>query len=127
VFEPISDMPPGTMGFRISGKITRDEYHDLIAPVYAALERGEQLNYLIATDDDFDGVDLAALWDDVKAAGSVGVKHRSSWRRTAVVTDKDWMRRAMAAFAWVMPGEARMFEPDELDAAKASVGEGATG
>ncbi|MDF2752977.1 MAG: hypothetical protein K0S82_1360 [Gaiellaceae bacterium] len=33
--------------------------------------------------------DLSALWEGVKAAGSVGLKHRSSRDRLAVLTDKD--------------------------------------
>ena len=32
------------------------------------------------------------------------------------------MRHAIAAFGWVSPGELRVFEPDELEAAKAWVG-----
>lgn len=114
-------MPSGTLGFRVSGKITRDEYHEMLKPVHEALERGEGLCFLIETAPDFAGLDLAALWEDVKAAGSVGLKHRSSWRRVAVVTDKDWMRHAVSGFGWLTPGEVRVFDPDQLDAAKAWV------
>jgi SpoIIAA-like len=32
----------------------------------------------------------------MKAAGSVGLKHRSSWERMALVTDKDWIKHAAA-------------------------------
>jgi SpoIIAA-like len=124
VVERLEGMPPGAIGFRISGKVTRDEYHELLAPVHEALERGEQVNYLVATAPDFDGLELGALWDDVKAAGSVGLKHRSSWERFAVVTDKEWMRNAIAAFGWISPGELRVFEPDQVDAAKAWVAGG---
>ena len=35
----------------------------------------------------------------------------------------DWMRNAIAAFGWVSPGELRVFEPDELEAAKAWLAE----
>jgi hypothetical protein len=48
--------------------------------------------------DDFDGLDLGALWQDMKAAGSVGSKHRSSWERTALGTHKDWVRYGASAF-----------------------------
>jgi hypothetical protein len=34
------------------------------------------------------------------------------------VTDKEWMRNAIAAFGWVSPGELRVFEPEQLDEAK---------
>jgi SpoIIAA-like len=121
--EALADMPPGTLGFRISGTITRDEYHELLAPVHETLERGEKVRYLVVTAPDFHGLDVGALWEDVKAAGSVGLKHRASWERFAVVTDKDWMRNAIAAFGWVSPGELRVFEPDELEAATAWLAE----
>src|SRR5262245_55169325 len=115
-------MPAGTLGFRVSGKITRDEYFQMLDPVKERLERGEKVSFLVVTDDDFHGLELAALWEDVKAAGSVGLQHRSAWERLAVVTDKDWMRHAISAFGWLSPGELRIFEPDELEAAKAWTG-----
>lgn len=113
-----SDMPEGSIGFSISGTITRDEYHLLIDPVKQALEEGRPINYLFATEPDFGGIDMAALWEDVKAAGSIGLKHHSAWRRCAVVTDKDWMRNAISVFGWISPGEMRVFEPSQLDEAK---------
>jgi hypothetical protein len=64
----------------------------MIEPIYAALERGEKLNIYFELAEDFHGLDSGALWQDVKAAGSVGLKHRSSWERMALVTDKDWVR-----------------------------------
>jgi stage II sporulation SpoAA-like protein len=116
--ERLVDMPPGTMGFRLSGKIGRDEYHELVDPVLEALDRGESVRYLVETAPDFHGLDLGALWEDVKAAGSVGLKNRHAWERFAVVTDKDWMRNAIAAFGWISPGELKVFEPGQLEDAK---------
>lgn len=116
-------MPPGTIGFLGSGTITRDEYHELVDPVMAALDRGEHVRFLFATAPDFHGIDLAALWEDLKAAGSVGLKHRKAWERFAVVTDKDWMRHAIGAFGWLSPGELRVFDPGQLDDAKAWLAE----
>ena len=51
----------------------------------------------------------------------MGLKYRTSWERMAVVTDRDWLRHAVAAFAWLSPGELRLFEPGRLDEAKAWV------
>jgi hypothetical protein len=124
MIEEIGGLPPGVLGFRASGKITRDEYHDaLMKPIYEVLERGEQINLLFETAPDFAGLDLGALWEDMKATGSVGLKHRSSWGRMALVTDKDWLRHGAAAFAWLSPGELRVFEPDQWDAAVAWLAE----
>jgi hypothetical protein len=115
-------MPAGTLGFRISGRLTREEYFQLLDPIREQLERGERVSFLIATAPDFSGLDVGALWEDVKVAGSVGLRYRSSWERLAVVTDKDWMRHGVAAFGWVIPGEIRVFDPDELEQAKAWTG-----
>ena len=115
-------MPAGTLGFRISGKLTRQEYFQLLDPIREQLERGERVSFLVATAADFQGLDLGALWEDVKVAGTVGLRYRSSWERLAVVTDKDWMRHGIAAFGWVIPGEIRVFDPDELEQAKAWTG-----
>jgi len=119
--ERVADLPADVLGFRATGKITRDEYRELMEPIYATLERGEKLNIYFELADAFHGLDLGALWEDMKAAGSVGLKHRSSWQRMAVVTDKDWIRHAAAAAGWLAPGELRLFAPDETAAAKAWV------
>jgi len=90
-----------------------------MTPIHAALDRGEKLNIYSELAGDFDGLDLGALWEDVKAAGSVGLKHRSSWQRMALVTDKDWIRNAVAVFGATLPGELRLFEPSETAVARA--------
>jgi hypothetical protein len=124
VVEQIGDLPPGVLGFRCTGKLSRDEYHDdLMQPIYAALQRGETLKMLIELPDEFEGLDLGALWEDMKAAGSVGLKHREAWERLALVTAKDWVRHGVSAFGWISPGELRVFEPGELAQAKAWVAE----
>ena len=120
--EQIENMPDGTLGFRLSGKIDVDEYFLMLDPIREKLERGEKVSFLVQTADDFSGLDMEALWEDMKVAGSVGLKYRSSWERIAVVTDKGWMRQGIAAFGWVIPGEIRIFEPDELEEAKTWTG-----
>jgi hypothetical protein len=122
VVERLEDMPGETLGFRISGRLTRDEYFQILDPIREKLERGEKVSFLVETAPDFHGLDVGALWEDVKAAGSVGLKHRTAWERLAVVTDKDWMRHGIAAFGWVIPGEIRVFEPGELEQARAWTG-----
>ena len=120
--EQIEGMPGDTLGFRLSGKIDRDEYFQILDPVKEKLERGEKVSFLVETAPDFSGLDMAALWEDAKAAPSFGLKYRHSWDRLAVVTDKDWMRNAIAVAGWLMPGEIKVFEPGELEQAKAWTG-----
>jgi SpoIIAA-like len=114
----ITDVPDNVIGFRASGKVTGPEYHQFIDPVRESLARGDTVNYLFVTEQDFAGLDMAALWQDVKAAGSIGFRHRGDWGRFAVVTDKDWIRHGISVFGWVYSGELKVFEPGELDQAK---------
>ncbi len=123
LIETVTDLPPGTLGFRASGKITSDEYRQMTEPIYAALERAEKLNIYFELAGDFEGLDLGALWQDMKAGGSIGLKHRSSWQRMALVTDKDWVRHGASAFGWLAPGELRLFEPSEQEEARAWLGD----
>ena len=116
--ERIEGLAPGVLDFRVSGKLSRDEYRQqLMPPIYEALEHGEQLNLLFEFTEDFGGLELNALWEDVKAAGSVGLKHRRAWGRMALVTDKDWIRHGVGAFGWLSPGELRVFEPGQREGA----------
>jgi hypothetical protein len=123
VVEQLGDLPAGVLGFRATGKLTRADYRELMKPIYAALERGEKLSIFFELAGDFEGLDLGALWEDMKAAGSVGLKHRSSWEKMALVTDKDWIRHAAAVFGPLSPGELRVFDMDEIADARAWVGE----
>jgi hypothetical protein len=123
VIERLDDQPAGVLAFRASGKITRDEYREMMAPIYAALERGEKLKIYFELAHEFDGLDLGALWEDLKAAGSVGLKHRSSWQRMALVTDKSWIRHAAGVVGPLAPGEFRLFDPDQTAEAKRWIAE----
>ena len=48
----------------------------------------------------------------------LGLRTFTSYDRIAVVTDATWMRRAVAAFGWMIPGEVRVFHVSALDAAR---------
>jgi SpoIIAA-like len=121
--ELLNDLPPGVIGYRISGRITSAEYQKMLDPVLAALDRGDRIDLLVVVEDGFQGLDAGALWDDFKAAGPVGLKHRSSWRKVAVVTNKEWLHHLISGFGRLYPGELRGFRLDELEAATAWLAE----
>jgi hypothetical protein len=109
----IPDTAPGTLGFVISGRLTRAEYRDvLLPPVRGAIARGEQIR-ILAVIRDFRGLEPGALLEDLNAAAKLGFGHRSTWSRFAVVTDTDWVRRATELFGWLAPGEIRVFATAE--------------
>ena len=119
--ERITDMPAGTLGFRVTGDVRREDYDRVLVPeLRAAMEAGDGLRtlYLI---EGLDDMEAGALWADTKLGVDMGVRHRGDWERSAIVTDISWMVHAMKVFGWMVPGEARVYPVAELDAAKAWV------
>ena len=117
---PIEDMPAGTLGFRASGRLSRDDLSNVVLPpIREALDRGEKIRLLFEIDADFEGLAPGAAWEDLKADVELGLGHHAAWERFAIVSDLDWVRRAIGLFAWMAPGELRLFGESELEAAKA--------
>jgi hypothetical protein len=121
VIERLTDMPADTVGFRAAGEIEREDYDDVLVPeLHRALEAGGGLRTLYVIED-LDEIEAGALWADSKLGFDLGVRHHDAWVRSAIVTDIDWMARATRLFAWIIPGETRVFPRDELEQAKAWV------
>jgi SpoIIAA-like len=114
VIRIVEHMPPGTIGVEASGKITEEDYRDVLVPtVEAALATGDvRLLYVL---DEGSEYSAGAMWADSK----LWTKHLKSWSRVAVVSDAEWLERSIHAFGWMMPGEIKVFEPDDVDDAKA--------
>lgn len=117
MIEPIEGMPEGTQGLRAEGRLSREDYTDVLQPVLeeAAAGGGIRLVFLLT---DFHGLEHGAWVEDAKTGMHAWIKQHSAWKRFALVTDVEWVARAMRAFSWLAPGEVRTFEPGELEAAK---------
>jgi hypothetical protein len=120
VIELLTDMPPGTIGFRVSGDVEREDYDNVLTPeLNRALEAGPlRTLYVIET---LEEMEPAALWADAKLGFDLGIRHRGEWIRSAIVTDIGWLAQAAQLFAGMIPGEARVFPLAELEQAKAWV------
>jgi hypothetical protein len=112
MIETIEDLPAGVIGLRASGEVTAEDYRDVMVPLLEkALARGGvRLLYVVDKHTKFSA---GALFADAK----FGVGHLKGWVRLAVVTDADWLENSIRAFGWMMPGEVRMFDDDDLDKA----------
>jgi hypothetical protein len=64
---------------------------------------------------EFEGFSGGAVWQDLK----MGVEHWRAWKRIALVTDFDWMKRGTEWFGWMTPGEVKQFPMAEQAAAAA--------
>src|ERR1700751_138201 len=118
MIEPLEEMPDGTIGFRATGRMTRDEYRDvLLPPMRAAAEAGD-VRMVFAVGPDFEKFELGALAQDTKTGITLGLGHPHAWKRTALVTDVDWIAKALHMFAWLTPGEVKLYGLDGLEDAK---------
>jgi hypothetical protein len=117
MIERIGEMPAGTIGLRAWGKLSRDDYRGVLEPALReGIDSGElRLVFVLS---DFDGLEAAALPEDLKTGLSAWLGHHSAWRRFALVTDVSWVAKAMHMFAWMTPGEVMIYELDGLDDAK---------
>ena len=121
MIERLTDMPPGTIGFRAAGEIEREDYDEVLVPqLRRALEAGGGLRTLYVIED-LDEIEPGALWADIRLGFDLGVRHHEAWIRSAIVTDIDWMARATKLFERMIPGEARVFPRDQLEQAKSWV------
>jgi hypothetical protein len=118
VIELIADMPAGTLGFRVSGEIEREDYTEALVPeLHKAIESGKGLRtlYLI---EELEEIEPSALWEDSKLGYDLTVRHHDAWVRSAIVTDIEWIARGARLFLWMIPGEARVFPVARVGDAK---------
>jgi hypothetical protein len=120
MIERIEDVPAGTLGLRASGELTREDYVEVLEPALAEAVAAGSIRLLFVLTE-FDGVAPGAWIEDVKTGLRAWVRDHEAWRKMALVTDVGWVAKAMRAFAWVAPGEVRVFGLAELEAAKAWV------
>lgn len=118
VIEALDPMPAGTIGFRATGRVSADEYHDVLLPAMRAAAESGDVRMVFAVGPGFERFEPGALFEDAKVGLTLGVAHRHAWKRTAVVTDVDWIVKAIHMFDWLTPGEVRVFELDRLEDAK---------
>src|SRR4051812_4943414 len=116
----ITDMPAGTLGFEAVGDVDDDDWEDAVEPVLRReIAAGEKLRLLYLLGAEAHDVEGDAMKKDT----GFRARHSKSFERVAVVTDEDWMKPALRALSFMMPGSARGFAVQDLPAAKAWLSE----
>ncbi|MFP4314258.1 MAG: STAS/SEC14 domain-containing protein [Alphaproteobacteria bacterium] len=114
MMEIIEDLPDGVVGIATKGKITHEDYQNVVIPgIEKALETHDKVSVMFILED-LPGMEMAALWDDTK----FGLQHWRDFKRMALVTDLDWVRNMTAFFAWMIPAEVKMFALDQEQEAR---------
>jgi SpoIIAA-like len=110
----IQDMPAGTIGLEAVGKVTDEDYRNVLVPAISSAVERNDVRLLYVLGDAFDTYSPGAVWADTK----LWAGHLRVWKRVAIVSDADWLENGIKAFGWLMPGEVKVFETDDLDDAK---------
>ena len=112
----ITDMPAGTIGFEAVGEVEDDDWEEAVEPLLRqeiAAGRNVRLLYLIST------AAREVEGDAMSADTGFRMRHATSYERVAVVSDEDWIRPALRALSFMLPGRAKGFRVRDLAEAKA--------
>ena len=112
----LDGFPEATVAIACEGHVTREDYEKILIPrLNEALVRHDKVRIYYEIGPSFAGFDVGALWEDSKA----GLGHLSRYERMALVTDVPWIRLAVGAFRFLMPGRLRLFGTSQAHEARA--------
>jgi hypothetical protein len=95
-------------------KLTRSDYERFVPQIERLIERHGKINF-VARLVDLDGVEVAALWEDLK----FDVKHYDDVERVAIVGDRRWMEWMAQFCKPFTTAEVEYFTPERFDEAVA--------
>jgi SpoIIAA-like len=111
----MDEMPAGTIGFEAVGEVEDDDWEKAVEPVLRReMADGQKIRLLYLLGPEAREVE----GDAMKADTGFRARHASSFERVAVVSDEDWMRPAVGALSFLLPGKAKAFKVHDIAAAK---------
>src|ERR1700739_3443470 len=106
----LAGFPDDVLAVKCGGHVTRKDYEDVLIPAATrALQHHAKVRVYYEVAREFSGIDAGAIWQDFP----LGAGHLSRWERIAVVADVGWIRQAVNAFRFLMPGALRIFPVSE--------------
>ncbi len=114
----ITGLSKGTVGFRLSGEITKEDYDRIILPaVKKTTDSSSQLNMIMVIETDLSKFTAGAWMKDAL----LGLKNLTKWHRVALVSDSNVVRGITSTANVIVPGDYKTFAMGEEAAAKAWV------
>jgi hypothetical protein len=102
------------MWVKVNGKLTKEEYADLIPSWETMIARYGKLRLLFQMEPGFTGWEPFAAWDDAKFS----ISHRNEMEKVALVGAKKWHEYVAKVGALLVTSGVKFFEESELDAAQ---------
>jgi universal stress protein A len=72
---------------RVSGKLSHEDYQNFLPDLEGLIKSDEKISLLIELDD-FHGIDISAIKDDIKFS----IRHNDAFEKVAIVGEKKWHR-----------------------------------
>jgi len=114
MIEILKDLPANVVGFRASGIVTKEDYHEVVSPEVSRLvKRTDTLNFLLLLDTDIENFTTGAWVQEAM----IGLKNLTKWNRSAIVTDSDAVINFTNGFTYLVPGEFMGFKKENYKAA----------
>ena len=66
VIRELSDLPPGVIGFEVTGALRAEDYRDVVLPALERAAAGGEVRFVTVIPE-FHGMPGGALWQDLKA------------------------------------------------------------
>ena len=96
MIEIINELPENVVGFRATGKVTKDDYEKFLMPaVDAQAKKFNKINFLLWVDTDVSNYTFGAWVDDAL----VGLQHLTHWHKVAIVSHYDAIKKITHVFA----------------------------
>ncbi len=111
----IPGFPGNVVGVQATGKVTKNDYEQVLIPALDALsKRVEKMSLLLLLETDITHFTPGAWMDDML----IGLKHFTKWNRVAIVTDQKGVQKFTDFFSNFVPGQYKGFPVSELEIAK---------
>jgi hypothetical protein len=104
--------------FTIDGKITKEEFDDIIARFEAAIQKHGTVRVLEHVRS-FGGMPVSKFWDDIK----FGFRNMKNFSHAAVVADQKWIEVFTKMAKPFISAEVRYFNEAEMERARKWLGE----
>jgi hypothetical protein len=112
MYRVFDDSPKGTVGIKVNGKLTKEDYSVLIPYLENRIKESGSLNMLCDMTKCM-GMEIEAFWEDFKFS----IRHLNDFKRMAGVGDQRWLEWIAKSFNPLFNTEMKYFHPDQLEEA----------
>ena len=115
MIEVIHGLPAYVTAFRATGTVTRDDYLTIINPlVKSVVTIFGEVNYMLVLNTSLKNYTAGAWIEDAL----LGIRYITKWRKLAIVTEKNEIKKFTDIFGKLIPPQTRGFKMEELSIAR---------